>query len=108
MMTAAPAEVPMMAQLLPRGDGTFTLKPRLPDAHGESWIPTREAKRISGQSDSTLYRWSEAGLIQARRPTATKWEFELRSLLAHMEAIKDPEFWERHRQAGEFLKSCRR
>ncbi len=59
MMTAAPAEVPMMAQLLPRGDGTFTLKPRLPDAHGESWIPTREAKRISGQSDSTLYRWSE-------------------------------------------------
>lgn len=101
-------QVPVMAQLQPRGDGSFTLRPRLPDAHGETWIKTTEAVRVSGQSDSTLYRWAEVGLVKIRRPTPTKWEWELGSLTRHLEAIKDPEFWERHRQAGEFLKTCRR
>lgn len=101
-------ELPIMAALVPKGDGSYTLRPKLPDTHGETWIRTKEARRISGQSDSTLYRWAEVGLLKFRRPTPTKWEFELGSLQSLLTAIRDPEFWTQRTKQAQDMREARR
>jgi hypothetical protein len=106
--TAEQFELPIMGTFQARGDGTFTMRPRLPDSHGETWIKTRDALRLSGQSASTLYRWAEVGLLTFRRPTPTKWEFELGSLQRLLHDIRDPEFWTRRAKEAQSLRESRR
>lgn len=106
--TAEQFELPIMASLVPKGDGSYTLRPRLPDTQGETWIRTKDAVRLSGQSDSTLYRWAEVGLITFRRPTPTKWEFELGSLQKLLQDIRDPEFWTTRAKEAQALRESRR
>ena len=98
----------LMGELIPRGDGSYVLKPALPDGHGQTWINTADAVKLSGQSDSTLYRWAEVGLVKFRRPTSTKYEWELGSLREMLRKIEDPEFWPNHQKEARAMRESRR
>lgn len=101
-------ELPILATLVSTGPGQYTLRPRLPDTAGETWISSRQAKTISGQSFSTLYRLGEVGVLKSRRPTPTKWEFELGRLQEYLTQIRDPEYWHQNPQAAAALVAARR
>jgi hypothetical protein len=101
-------QIHLMGELIPRGDGTYTLKPALPDSRGKTWIDTADAVKLSGQSPSTLYRWAEVGLVVFRRPTPVKWEFELGSLQAMLKKIEVPEFWTNRQKEARAMRESRR
>lgn len=88
---------PVMAELLPCGDGRFILKPHAPDELGEGWISTREAAKILGftgeNANRSVLRLADDGYIESRRPSPMKVKISLKSVLEHKEKTKDPEFW---------------
>lgn len=51
------------AELLPRGDGSFILKPNKP----VEWIRTARAAKMLGVSQQTIVRWWKSGHITGRR-----------------------------------------
>jgi hypothetical protein len=86
--------LPILADLTPRGDGTFVLKPRVTQASGETWIDASEAATILGVSVKTIYRLGDNETIRCRQVTPRKRQFEVGSIHEFREGIeKDPEYW---------------
>jgi hypothetical protein len=86
--------LPVLADLIGRGDGTFILKPRLPDPDLETWITIGEAARILGDIDRrAIHLWLGEYLVFCR-PLPRKPKVSLRSALRLKRATLDPDFWE--------------
>lgn len=86
--------LPLIARIISRGDGTFILKPTLPDSTTETWLTVKEAAAVLGRSvaRSQVYQFVGVYLIY-RKPTPGKIEVALSSALALRKATHDPEFW---------------
>lgn len=90
--------LPILADLTPRGDGTFVLRPRM---HGtvDQWVSPKDAAVILGftgpEGRSSVYRLIAEGMLTARRPSPRKILVSLASVHAHRDATADPEFWAR-------------
>lgn len=84
----------MMAELVPRGDGTFVLKPRVAEQDTETWITPRQAGEILGQlTTKSVYKLLGDYLVY-RRPLRRKILVSLRSVLALKQATSDADFWD--------------
>src|SRR5258706_7147835 len=86
--------VPLLADLIGRGDGTYILKPRLPDGDLDTWITVGEAAKILGNLDRrTIHYWLGEYLVYCR-PMPRKFKVSLKSVLALKLATQDSEFWD--------------
>ena len=86
--------VPLLAELIPRGDGTFILRPRLFDADLDTWITVNEAAKVIGTMKTrALYKYLGEFLVY-RRPLPRKFLVSLKSALAFKQATQDAEFWD--------------
>lgn len=85
--------LPILAELISRGDGSWILKPTIPDEDAQSWVTVREASKVLRVSSRTVTRWLGTFLVY-RRPAASKYEVSLASVRALRQACNDPEFWE--------------
>ena len=86
--------LPLLADLISRGDGTFILRPRLPDSDLDTWITVKDAARILGDIDRrTIYLWLGRFLVYIR-PLPRKPKVSLKSVRLLKRAMQDPDFWE--------------
>jgi len=86
--------VPLLAELVGRGDGTYVLKPHAPGPDLDSWITIAQAAEImENVHPRCLYRFLGEYLVY-RRPLPRKVLVSLESILALKKATLDPEFWE--------------
>ena len=91
---APPASIPLLAELIGRGDGTFILRPRLPNQQLETWITVSEAAKIVGNvNPRRLYQFLGQYLVY-RRPLPRRVVVSLKSVLAFRQATQDADFWE--------------
>jgi hypothetical protein len=63
----------------------------------DAWVQVTDAtESVDGipLSRSTLLRLGRAGFIRLRRITPLSIQVHLGSLLDHLEAVEDPEFWD--------------
>ena len=75
--------------LVPNGDGSYRAVPRQP----KSQVTVTEAARVANCSRGTIYRLYNSGLVSGERRTPRKIVISLSSLQAHLEAVRDPDFW---------------
>jgi hypothetical protein len=93
MNSSNPITLPLLGQLISRGDGTYVLKPSVPEGDGEQWVDLRQAARIIGHiSPKSLYRML-GEYLACRRPTPRRILVSLNSVLRYKQAIGDTEFW---------------
>ena len=90
----APITLPGMMDLLPRGDGSYVLKPRVDPLGAGAWVSVREAARIMGVHRQTVYRLLDAGALDARRVSAHTTKISVASLEAHVTRSGDRENWD--------------
>jgi excisionase family DNA binding protein len=90
----APLRLPVLAELIARGDGTYVLKPRVPETELETWLTVPEAAQVIGHvGRKTIYRWLEEGYLVYRRVLRSRLLVSLESARAMRHATLDPEFW---------------
>jgi hypothetical protein len=89
--------LPIIADLAPRGDGTFILKPRVIElADEDTWISPKDAARVVGVSLTEVYGLLDAAepFLVSRRPARWKILVSLKSALAFRRATVKEDFWE--------------
>jgi hypothetical protein len=86
--------LPVLAELISRGDGTYILKPRVPDPELHTWITIRQAAELMSVQRQAVYGLLNRGLLVYRRPLRRKILVSLESARALREATLDPDFWE--------------
>jgi len=92
--------IPLLADLIGRGDGTFILKPRLPDGDLDTWITVGEAAKILGNLDRrTIHYWLGEYLVYYR-PMPRKFKVSLKSVRALKQATQDTDFWDNRQLQG--------
>jgi len=85
--------VPVLAELIGRGDGTFILRPSLPDQDLDTWITVKQTDQVLGcLNPKSVYRLLGEYLVY-RRPLPSRILVSLRSVLALKQAAQDAEFW---------------
>ena len=79
----------------PRADGTFILKPRLPDPFDlEAWLPVKQAARLLQVDRHRIYAWCDEGPLVCYRPAPRRLVISLASLQRlRRVAFSDPDFW---------------
>lgn len=98
--TKAPAPagasgIPVLVDMIYRGDGTYTLKPSSLNWHdAEHWISVKQAAKLLGDASTRSVSRLLGVYLVYRRPLPSRVQVSLRSALALQQAIHDPEFWE--------------
>lgn len=81
------------AEIRKQADGRYSLTPL------DEWVPVQKVLRILDLSEGTLRRLLDvttstgAPILPSRRPSIHILQIHLNSVLAHEEACKDPEYW---------------
>lgn len=79
--------LPIMADLIPRGDGSYILRPRAPAQLGQ-WIDPMSAAKILGVSRSSVYRLCYEGKLVSRH-IRRRLQVRVDSLLAYAREAED-------------------
>jgi hypothetical protein len=88
-----PALVPVLAELISRGDGTFVLRPRVPAQDLDTWVTIQQAGEVLGSINAkSIYPLLGEYLVY-RKPLRRKILVSLKSALALKQATQDAEFW---------------
>ena len=88
-----PIQLPVLAELIGRGDGSYILKPKAPDRDLDTWISLRQAAELIGNvHNKSLYPLLGEYLVY-KRPLPGRVVVSLRSVLALKQATDDVEFW---------------
>lgn len=85
--------LPALGEMFPRGDGSFIWRPvSLEDT---AWVTVSQAARILGHTISAMQtrRFLREGYLVYRRPSPSRYELRLDSVLQLRRASADPEFW---------------
>lgn len=94
---ASAQSVVCLASVLPRGDGSFILRPDPAALNGITWISTTKARAIlGGMATTTFYRVLEScgDIIPQRRKSPHRIEVTLQGINEFQRKIADdPEFW---------------
>src|SRR5260370_29569108 len=86
--------LPLLAEIVSRGDGTFLLKPKVPEQDLDTWISIREAAELLGiDKHKNLYPFLGEYLVY-RRPLPARVIVSLKSALDFKQAAQDPDFWD--------------
>lgn len=92
-LSPQPALVPVLAELISRGDGTFVLRPRVPAQDLDTWVTIQEAGLVIGSiHPKSVYSLLGEYLVY-RKPLRRKILVSLKSALALKQATQDTEFW---------------
>lgn len=81
-------------EFVPQGDGTYRAVPRKP----QDTVPAKEAARLANFPLTSIYRLYRAGFITGERKSPKRILINVASLQAHLEAVRDPEFWNAERR----------
>jgi hypothetical protein len=102
-----PLVFPILAELMPRGDGTYILKPRAVPLGLDTWITPKRAAEIIGIEWRSVYRLLSPTrpMLVYKRPLKAKFLISLKSVMAFIEATNDPDFWEDNLQQEALLQS---
>lgn len=79
---------------IPQGDGSYRAVPRKPQAT----VPAKEAARLANFPLTSIYRLYRAGFITGERQSPRRILINVASLQAHLDAVRDPEFWTAERR----------
>lgn len=85
--------LPVIAELVPRGDGSFVLKPVIPDSGMDTWLPVSKVSVMLGIGKTSTYDLIENGFLVSKRPLKCKILVSLQSVEAYKAAVSDSEFW---------------
>lgn len=87
--------MPILAEVIPRGDGTYILKPRPTDSDLNSWVPVTRASTLLGMDRRTIYTLinPESPLLVHRRLLKRKIMISLKSIQTFLQATVHPDFW---------------
>jgi hypothetical protein len=89
-----PAIIPLLAELISRGDGTFVLKPKVPAQDLDTWVTIPQAGEVIGCVNAkTVYGLLGEYLVY-RKPLRRKILVSLKSAMALKQATQDAEFWD--------------
>ena len=95
--TPQPQSVVCLASVLPRGDGSFILRPDPTSLNPVTWIARKKARAILNMDSATFGRVLEAcgDIIAHRRKSPKRIEVSLQGLNEFQRLIaEDPEFWD--------------
>ena len=86
---------PILADLQPRGDGTYTLKPRVMDSDLDTWVSPKEAAKILGIKPRSIYYLLDEfePFLVSQRPLSRKIIVSIKSIQSYKRATADPAFW---------------
>jgi hypothetical protein len=94
--------LPVLCDIVPRGDGSFTVTPRkIPpntleiDGQIKAAVRIREAARMLGVSPRTAMRLLQMDKLQGNRPSGHVTLVTIESIEAHKQATKDPFYWDK-------------
>ena len=115
MRVPAPAAAPdlafpLLADLTPRGDGTFVLRPRLPESDLDSWVTPRRASELLGLANrTTIYDLLDPyePFLVHKRPLRKRILISPKSIREFMKATNLPAFSTRHALQAEYKASVR-
>ena len=89
-----PTLIPLLAELISRGDGTFVLKPKVPEQDLDTWVTIQQAGEVIGCVNAkTVYGLLGEYLVY-RKPLRRKILVSLKSAMALKQATQDAEFWD--------------
>ena len=91
-----PAGPPLLTacDFVPQGDGSYRAVPRKP----QDKVTVKEAARLSDYPITSIYRLYRAAFITGERKSPRRILINVASLQAHLEAVRDPEFWTAERR----------
>lgn len=94
-------QVVCLAEVIPRGDGSFVLRPEPTALSGVTWISTTKARAILGNMPYTTF-WQMlpvcGDVIVTRRKSPRRIDVSLQSLQEFQRRIQeDPEFWSKRK-----------
>lgn len=90
------------AEITPRGDGSFIVKPGKPIL-GRRKVTVSEAAAYLKLSEDTIRRLYHAGLLEGERPSPRCIFIYADSIEAHLQAARDREFWENKEKKQVYL-----
>jgi hypothetical protein len=87
--------LPILAELISRGDGTYVLKPQAVPTSLDTWITPKRAAQIIGIEGRSIYKLLDPGnpFLVCKRPLKGKCLVSLRSVMTFVQATSDPDFW---------------
>ena len=108
--TQTPVTLPILAELTPRGDGTYVLKPRASPSDLDTWIPPKRAAQLIGIEPRSIYKLLDPAqpFLLCKRPLRGKCLVSLKSVWAYIQATNDPDFWDDQLQMDALKQSLRR
>jgi len=96
-----PADIPRygLVRMMRQGDGSYIPVMKQYAQHARMCRELCSRIGLDGISPNTLYRLIQAGFVESKRPSPNVILVDLGSLVEHVEATRDPEFWTRDRIA---------
>ena len=85
--------LPILAEFRRQPDGSYNIRPILPDQSGDSWLRVKEAARLLDLPPKTVYPLLGEFLVY-KRPLKCRFLVSVRSILKYNEVTRDPKFWE--------------
>jgi hypothetical protein len=86
---------PILADLVPRGDGSFVMRPKLSDAALDTWVTPKQAAVIIGIGKRSVYDLLDETepMLVSRRPLSRRVVISLKSIQEFKRATSEPGFW---------------
>lgn len=107
--TTAAIIMPILAELVSRGDGTYLLKPQVVPSGLDTWISPSRASQIIGIEGRSIYKLVDPAepFLVCKRPLKGKCLISLRSVMTFVQATSDPDFWNDSLQQEALKKTVR-
>lgn len=92
-ITSTAFQIIVLADVTPRPDGTFVLRPQVPDTACDTWIEVKEAAKLIGVCLENCYDLVKDGYLVSRHPLDRKILISLKSVRTFYQATVNPAFW---------------
>jgi len=90
--TPAHFTLPIMADFRRQADGSYTVRPVIPDGQGDTWVTVKEAGRLLDIRPQCVYPLLGDFLVY-KCPLKARRLVSLQSILKYNEAVRNPAFW---------------
>ena len=92
-ITSTAFQIIVLADVTPRPDGTYILRPQVPDTACDTWIEVKEAAKLIGVSLTEFYQMVKDDYFVRRYPLDRKILISLKSVREFYQATVNPAFW---------------